>query len=104
MKVIINKKEFVKKELDSKDFGLSIGLVSTIFYFGCVLSMIIFGSERVIYFLNLIFHGLDFNSIIRMNIPLLETLLGAIATFIVCGGFGYLSAFVYNKMNGSTQR
>ena len=86
-------------KLNSKNFGLSIGIVSVIFYFGCVLSMLILGKGGIIYLSNLLFHGVDWSSIIRMDVPLLDTLLGAVATFILWGSLGYLSAFIYNKLN-----
>lgn len=87
------------KKLNAKNFGLSIGIVSVIFYFGCVLSMLILGKDGITYLSNLLFHGVDFSSIIRTDIPLSDTLLGAVATFILWAGLGYLSAFIYNKLN-----
>lgn len=87
------------KTLNSKNFGLSIGITAVIFYFGCVLSMLILGKEGITYLSNLLFHGVDFSSIIRMDVPIKDTLFGAVTTFIVWGSLGYLFAFIYNKLN-----
>lgn len=86
-------------KLNSKKFGLSSAIVALIFYVGCVLSMQILGKEGITYLSNLLFHGVDFNSIIRMDISLKETLLGAIVTFFLWGAIGYLFAVIYDTLN-----
>ncbi len=85
--------------LNQKKMALATGLTSVVFYLGCFLVMALLGKEGIVQLSNLLFHGMDFSNIIRMNIPIGETLLGAAISFLFWGGIGYLVASIYNKLN-----
>ena len=86
------------EKLSKKKFALAIGLVSVFVYFGCFLVMLILGKESLVKLSNLLFHGMDFTNIIRIEIPIMETVIGAVVSFIFWGLTGYLLALIYNKM------
>lgn len=86
------------ENLNARKFGLASGLTSVMVYLGCFLVMLILGKEGLVKLSNLLFHGMDFTSIIRMDIPLTETLLGAVLSFFFWGAIGYVLALLYGKM------
>ena len=86
------------EKLNQKKFAIASGLTSVVIYLGCFLIMTILGKDSLVKLSNLLFHGMDFSNIIRMNIPIGETLLGAVTSFIFWGIIGYVLALVYNKM------
>jgi len=85
------------ESLHQKKFALAAGLTSVVIYLGCFLIMAILGKDSLVKLSNLLFHGMDFSNIIRMNIPIGETALGAIVSFVFWGATGYLISFVYNS-------
>lgn len=87
------------EKLNQKKLAIASGIGSLVVYLGCFLIMAIMGKDSLVKLSNLLFHGMDFSTIIRMNIPIGETLLGAIASFAFWGFIGYLLALVYNKIN-----
>ena len=86
------------ENLNQNKFALAAGLTSVVIYLGCFLIMNILGKEGIVKLSNLIFHGMDFTNIIRMEVPIVESLIGAVASFIFWGLIGYLLALIYNKM------
>ena len=86
------------EKLNQKKFAIASGLTSVVIYLGCFLIMTVLGKDSLVKLSNLLFHGMDFSNIIRMNIPIGETLLGAVASFIFWGIIGYVLALIYNKM------
>ena len=86
------------EKLNQKKFAIASGLTSVVVYFGCFLIMTVLGKDSLVKLSNLLFHGMDFSNIIRLNIPIGETLLGAVTSFIFWGIIGYLLALIYNKM------
>ena len=86
------------EKLNQKKFAIASGLTSVVIYLGCFLIMTILGKDSLVKLSNLLFHGMDFSNIIRMNIPIGETLLGAVTSFIFWGIIGYVLALIYNKM------
>lgn len=86
------------EKLSQKKFAIASGATSVVIYLGCFLIMSVMGKDSLVKLSNLLFHGMDFSNIIRMNIPISETLLGAFVSFIFWGFIGYLLAFFYNKM------
>lgn len=72
--------------VDVKKFGLSFGLTGALLYFGCILVMATVGRDGTVAFFNSLLHGLDVSSVLRMEIPLWEAVIGIIETFI----FGWL--------------
>ena len=86
------------EKLNQKKFAIASGLTSVVVYFGCFLIMTVLGKDSLVKLSSLLFHGMDFSNIIRMNIPIGETLWGAVTSFIFWGIIGYLLALIYNKM------
>ena len=86
------------KPLNQKKFGLAVGISSIAVYISCVILMSIIGEAGIIRVSNLLFHGMEFSNIIRMDIPLTDNLIGIAASFFVWGGIGYIIATVYNKL------
>ena len=85
-------------QINVKKFALASGFTGAIIYLTCFIIMSILPKETLIKLANLIFHGIDFSEDIRMNIPITETLLGIIASFIIWGIVGYLLGFIYNRL------
>lgn len=86
------------ENLNQKKFAIASGIASVVVYLGCFSIMTIMGKDSLVKLSNLLFHGMDFSNIIRMNIPIAETLSGAVLSFIFWGLIGYVLAFVYNKI------
>lgn len=86
------------ERLNSKKFAIASGLTSVLVYLGCFLTMALLGKDSLVKLSNLLFHGMDFSKIIRMNIPISETLIGMIVSFVFWGIIGFVLAVSYNKM------
>ncbi len=100
-----NLKEFSKhinflakkmNHLDFKKLGNAVGTIGVLFYIGCIIIMTFGGREISIKFYNSLFHGLDSTQIIRMHIPMWESAIGIIMTFILGWIFGSGIALIYN--------
>ena len=85
-------------QINTKKFALASGFTGAIIYLTCFIIMSILPKETLVKLANLIFHGIDFSEDIRMNIPITETLLGVVASFVLWGIVGYLLGFIYNKL------
>ncbi len=84
------------KGIEIKRFGLAIGAAFAIFYLGCALLMATVGREGTIFFFNSLLHGIDVTSVIRMEVPIWEVLLGIVETFLLGWFLGAIIASVYN--------
>ncbi len=84
------------KEIEIKRFGLAIGAAFAVFYLGCILLMATVGREGTIFFFNSLFHGIDVTTVIRMEVPFWEVLLGIIEIFLLGWFLGAIIASVYN--------
>ncbi|MGY8913528.1 MULTISPECIES: DUF5676 family membrane protein [Flavobacteriaceae] len=82
--------------LNVKKLGFAFGLTGTIIYLGCMIVMATAGREGSIIFFNSLLHGLDTSNIIRMDIPLLEVLMGIVQTFILWWLIGASIGAFYN--------
>lgn len=82
--------------INIKKLGFSVGLTGAILYVGCMIIMLTTGQEGTIKFFNSLLHGLDVSSVIRMNVPLLEALIGIVQTFIIGWLIGASIAVFYN--------
>ena len=85
--------------INIRKFGLAFGITGALLYFGCALVMLILGHDSTVKFFNTLLHGLDVSSIIRMNISLVEELLGLVQTFILSWLIGACIAGIYNTAN-----
>ncbi len=84
------------EKLNIKRFGVAVGSTGALLYVGCILLMITVGREGTIWFFNSLLHGLDTTSIIRMDVPVWQAILGIVQTFILGWLIGALIASVYN--------
>ena len=82
--------------LNVKKFGFALGLTGALIYLGCMIVMATAGQEGSITFFNSLAHGLDVTTIIRMDIPLSEALIGIIQIFILGWLIGACIAAFYN--------
>lgn len=82
--------------INIKKFGFAFGLTSALLYLGCMVVMWTAGREGTIDFFNTLLHGLDTTSVIRMDVPLWEALLGIVQIFIIGWLSGALIAAFYN--------
>lgn len=82
--------------LNIKKLGFSFGLTGTLIYLGCMIVMLTAGQEGTITFFNSLLHGLDTTSIIRMDVPPLEVLMGIVQTFILWWLIGACIGAFYN--------
>ena len=85
-------------QLNVKSFALASGLTGSVVYLACFVVMSIFPKDVLIQMGNLLFHGVDFTEDLRMGIPITETLLGIVASFVVWGVVGLVFATFYNKL------
>lgn len=83
-------------KINIKRFGMALGLTGAILYLGCVILMAAVGHDGTVKFYNSILHGLDTSSIIRVQIPLWEALIGLVETFILAWLVGACIACFYN--------
>lgn len=86
----------VMNSINIKKFGLAFGLTGAVSYVGCILLMATVGHAGAVSFFNSLFHGLDVSSIIRMNIPLWEAMIGIVQIFILSWLVGACIAVIYN--------
>ncbi|NDP22674.1 MAG: hypothetical protein GZ091_16585 [Paludibacter sp.] len=84
------------KTINIKRFGFAFGLTAAILYLGCVILMVTMGHDGSVKFFNSLLHGLDTSSIIRMQIPWWEALIGIAETFIISWLIGACIALFYN--------
>ncbi len=76
--------------------GLSFGATGVVFYLGCMLTMAIVPHSQALVLYNSMLHGFDVTPILRPSVPIGESVLGLIATFIGGGLAGCMIAGFYN--------
>ena len=84
------------ERINIKKFALAWGVAGATLYLGCIILMASVGREGTVLFFNSLLHGLDTSSVIRMDVPLVEALVGLVEMFILGWLFGALIASVYN--------
>ncbi len=84
-----------------RKLALAFGLTWALFYLGCSLLMILLGPEGTVWFFNSLLHGLDTSTVVRMDVPFSEFLIGLISSFVLGWLAGAIIAYVYNL--GSTK-
>lgn len=93
------------QHINIKKFALAWGVAGVVFYLGCIILMATVGREGTILFFNSLFHGLDTSTLIRMDVPWTEALIGLVEIFILGWLSGVLVASVYNiSFNRSYQK
>ena len=86
----------IETRIETRKFGLAWALTGAVLYVGCVLVMWTVGKEGSILFFNSLLHGIDVSSIIRMDVPWWEMVMGVIETFILGWLIGATIASIYN--------
>ena len=79
-----------------RKLGLAFGSTCALLYLGCIFVMSTVGKKAAILFFNSLFHGIDVTSIIRMDMPIWEMIMGVIEVFILGWFTGAMIASVYN--------
>lgn len=82
--------------INIKKFALAFGITGGILYLGCAVLMLILGHAGTVAFFNSLLHGWDTSTIVRMNVPLVEAIIGTIEMFILCWFVGACIASIYN--------
>lgn len=83
-------------QIQVKRFGFACGVTGVILYLGCILLMATVGKDGTIMFFNSLLHGIDVSSVIKMNVPVTEALMGIAQTFILGWLIGACIAAFYN--------
>lgn len=83
-------------KLEVKNLGLAFGVAFSVFYLACIAMMAILGQETTVFVFNSLMHGLDTTTIIRMEVPIWDTIVGLILTFLLGWVMGALIAVTYN--------
>lgn len=84
------------KGINVKKFGLAFGLTGVLLYLGCIVLMVTVGRTGTITFFNSLLHGLDVTSIVRMDVPWWEAVIGIVETFMLAWLIGACVAGFYN--------
>ncbi len=82
--------------MNVKRAGLAFGFTGALLYVGCALLMMIAGSAGTVKLFNSLLHGLDVSVIVRIGVPLVESLLGLAVTFLLGWLTGACIAWIYN--------
>ncbi|MBI2271267.1 MAG: hypothetical protein HYU69_13065 [Bacteroidetes bacterium] len=83
--------------INVRKFGLAFGVTGALLHLGCIILMATVGKEGTVLFFNSIIHGMDFSSVVRMDISFTEAFIGLIEIFIICWLIGACIAGVYNS-------
>ena len=83
--------------INVKKMGLAFGLTGAILYLGCMIVMAFVGREGSVKFFNSLIHGMDFSTIVRMNMPGWEAIIGIAESFILFWLIGACIAAIYNS-------
>ncbi len=78
-------------------FGLAFGITFAVVYFACAVMMAFIGKNGAIFIFNSLMHGIDTTTIIRMDVPAKDAVVGIIETFAIGWGMGALIAVIYNN-------
>jgi hypothetical protein len=82
--------------INIKKFGLAFGVTGVLLYLGCMILMLMVGHDGTVVFFNSILHGFDTSSIVRMDVPLIEAVIGIVETFVLGWLIGAAIAGIYN--------
>lgn len=82
--------------INIRKFGFATATTALLIYVGCILVMLTVGRAGAIQFFNNLLHGLDTSSIIRIDVPMGEALIGIVQTFVIGWLIGASIAGIYN--------
>ena len=83
------------QRINIKKLGLATGSTAALLYLGCAIVMMIAGHDGSVKLANSLMHGIDVSTIIRMDMPFSEGLIGIIETFIIGWLIGASIASLY---------
>ena len=87
-------------KINANKMGIAVGLTGSLLYLGCILLMVTVGHSGTVSFFNNLLHGLDVSTIVRMEVPIWEAILGIVETFVLFWIIGACIATFYNMLNG----
>ncbi len=87
------------KNINASRLGFASGITGVILYIGCILIMWIGGQSAITWLFNSIIHGVDVSSVVMMNVPILQSVVGLLITFCLGWMVGYLIGTIYNSGN-----
>lgn len=82
--------------LSIRGSGLALGGGSALLYLGCVFVMLTVPHEAAVRFFNSLTHGVDWEPIMRWDMPWWEMIIGVLEVFILGWLFGAVLASLYN--------
>jgi hypothetical protein len=86
-------------KLQPTKLAAACAIVGVVFYIGCAVLMTVLDQDGTSWFFNSILHGFDVTSILRMDVPLADALVGGVLTGLMAGFSGWLIAVLYNKLS-----
>ncbi|REJ76289.1 MAG: hypothetical protein DWQ47_11815 [Acidobacteria bacterium] len=86
----------MNQSLDVGRFGFAFAGTGLLLYLGCTLVLVLVGRDSAILFFNSILHGIDVSTIIRMEMPMWEGIIGIVETYIIGWLIGASVASIYN--------
>ena len=84
------------QRINIKKLGFATGSTAALLYLGCAIVMMIAGHDGSVKLANSLMHGIDLSTIIRMDMPFSEGLIGLVETFIIGWLIGASIAAIYN--------
>jgi len=90
------RREDIMGAINVKKFGLAWGSTFALLYVGCAVVMAVAGREGTIFLFNSMMHGIDVSGVIRMDVPVVEMILGIVQVFILGWLIGATVASIYN--------
>jgi hypothetical protein len=90
--------------INVKKIGLAFGITGALLYPGCIIVMATVGQEGSIKFFYTLIHGVDFSSVVRMNMPVWEAIIGIFESFILTWLIGACISGLYNSFLASVTK
>ncbi len=84
--------------IDIRKLGLAFGATGVLLYLGCIIAMCTVGRDGTVRFFNSLLHGLDTSTIIRMQVPAGEAVVGVMETFVLGWLIGACVGGFYNAL------
>ena len=83
-------------KLSAVRFGLAVAVASALAYVACAVTLAVMPKDTAVRIFNALMHGMDIEPLMRTDVPLPETLLGAASTFVLAWIFGAVIGTTYN--------
>ena len=89
--------------INVKRFGFALGAAFAVLHLGCAFVMATVPHEAALRFFNSITHGVNWEPVMRWDMPVWEMLIGVLQVFILGWLFGAFVAVLYNFGAGETR-